>query len=105
MVSAFLFVTLQAWLVVSLVSIALLFDDPFPTLDNFLPVVFFSGEHLLLLIDHHTHRGRIRGRRLRHHGHHRALAHGSASRCTDRHAHQCACRDCTIPAPCCSGPG
>jgi uncharacterized membrane protein len=50
MVSAFLFVTLQAWLVVSLVSIALLFDDPFPTLDNFLPVVFFSGEHLLLLI-------------------------------------------------------
>ena len=49
MVAAFLFVSLQAWLVVSLVSIALLFDDPFPTLDNFLPVVFFSGDHLLLL--------------------------------------------------------
>ncbi len=50
LVTGFLFVALQTWLLVSVVLIVLLFSEPFPTLENFVPVVFLSGEHNLVLL-------------------------------------------------------
>ncbi|NEV62236.1 DUF2189 domain-containing protein [Thiorhodococcus minor] len=45
-----LFVILQAWLLTSVVLVVLLFNDPFPTFERFVPVVFLSGEHNLVLL-------------------------------------------------------
>ena len=50
LVTSFLFVILQAWIVTSFVLVALLFTEPFPTFENFIPVLFFSGEHNLVLL-------------------------------------------------------
>lgn len=45
-----LFVTLQAWLLTSVLLVVLLFNDPFPTFERFVPVVFLSGQHNLVLL-------------------------------------------------------
>ena len=45
-----LFVALQAWLVTSVVLVVMLFNEPFPTLERFVPVVFLSGNHNLALL-------------------------------------------------------
>ncbi|MBK1720237.1 DUF2189 domain-containing protein [Thiocystis violacea] len=50
LVTGFLFVALQAWLLTSVVLVVMLFSDPFPTFENFIPVVFLSGEHNLVLL-------------------------------------------------------
>ncbi len=50
MVTGFLFGALQAWLVVSVVLMILLFTEPVPAFDNFVSVVFLSGEHNLMLL-------------------------------------------------------
>ncbi|NEX19446.1 DUF2189 domain-containing protein [Thiorhodococcus mannitoliphagus] len=49
-VTGILFVVLQAWLLTSVVLVVLLFNDPFPTFERFVPVVFLSGEHNLVLL-------------------------------------------------------
>ncbi|MBK1724286.1 DUF2189 domain-containing protein [Thiocystis violacea] len=49
-VTGILFVGLQAWLLTSVLLVVFLFNDPFPTFDNFVPVVFLSGQHNLVLL-------------------------------------------------------
>ena len=49
-VTGILFVSLQAWLLTSVVLVVMLFTDPFPTFERFVPVVFLSGEHNLVLL-------------------------------------------------------
>ncbi|EXJ13459.1 DUF2189 domain-containing protein [Imhoffiella purpurea] len=44
------FVILQAWMLVSVVTVVVLYDDAFPTLDQLFPVLFLSGEHNLILL-------------------------------------------------------
>jgi uncharacterized membrane protein len=49
-VTSFLIVLLQAWILLSVFLVLMLFTDLFPTLENFVPVVFLSGDHILLLV-------------------------------------------------------
>lgn len=49
-VTGFQFVIMQLWMLVSVFLVVVLFTDPFPTLERFVPVVFLSGEHNLILL-------------------------------------------------------
>lgn len=48
--TGFMVMIMQLWILASVFLFIMLFSDPFPTLENFIPVVFFSGEHNLLLL-------------------------------------------------------
>ncbi len=48
--TGFLVMIMQMWILASVFVFLMLFTDPFPTLENFIAVVFLSGEHLLLLL-------------------------------------------------------
>lgn len=48
-VTSFLFVLMQAWLMVSMLLILSLYDGLSPSLSNIIPLVLLSGDHLLLL--------------------------------------------------------
>lgn len=48
--TGFLVMIMQLWILASVFAFIMLFSDPFPTLENFIPVVFLSGEHLLILL-------------------------------------------------------
>lgn len=48
--TGFLIMLMQAWILASVFLFIMLFTDPFPSLDNFIPVVFFSGDYNLILL-------------------------------------------------------
>lgn len=48
--TGFLVMIMQLWILSTVFLFIMLFSDPFPTWGNFVPVVFLSGEHTLILI-------------------------------------------------------
>jgi len=48
--TGFLVMIMQLWILATVFLFIMLFTDPFPTLENFIPVVFLSGEHILILL-------------------------------------------------------
>lgn len=48
--TGFLVMLMQLWILATVFLFVMLFTDPFPTWDRFIPVVFLSGEHTLILV-------------------------------------------------------
>lgn len=48
--TGFLFMIMQLWILASVFLFIMLFQDPFPTWSNFIPVVVLSGEHTPLVV-------------------------------------------------------
>jgi uncharacterized membrane protein len=48
--TGFLVMIMQLWILATVFLFIMLFNDPFPTWANFIPVVFLSGEHNLILL-------------------------------------------------------
>lgn len=48
--TGFLIMLMQAWVLASVFLFIMLFTDPFPSLDNFVQVVFLSGQYNLILL-------------------------------------------------------
>lgn len=48
--TGFLLIIMQLWILASVFLFIMLYRDPFPTLENFIPTVVMSGEHMPLVI-------------------------------------------------------
>ncbi|MBK5965085.1 hypothetical protein CCR95_13560 [Thiocystis minor] len=48
--TAFLVMIMQLWILATVFLFIMLFNHPFPTWERFIPVVFLSGEHTLILV-------------------------------------------------------
>ncbi|EXJ13194.1 conserved hypothetical membrane protein [Imhoffiella purpurea] len=48
--TGFLLIIMQLWILASVFLFIMLYQDPFPTLDDFIPAVVLSGEHWILVI-------------------------------------------------------
>jgi uncharacterized membrane protein len=48
--TGFLFMIMQLWILASVFLFIMLFQDPFPTWDNFIPVVVLSGQYTPLVV-------------------------------------------------------